>query len=177
MADYGRDWLRHPHAARLGIVVGSRNVNGLKMFDPRMAWQVISSLFIVCGSVGGATILSCKRDLKIEAGLRVIAEEFVTDFTPTVGLGCRSGGYTVYMVIAVGLLIIETLVWWLTHETTHTSKDPLARMRTRLERHISREGKQEKNDITQARGQRLLSCLHSRTFRDIIKNFVLRPGE
>lgn len=36
MAAYGRDWLRHGHAARLAIVVGSRNVNGLKMFDPRM---------------------------------------------------------------------------------------------------------------------------------------------
>lgn len=61
MADYGCDWLRHPHAARLAIVVSSRNVNGLKMFDPRMAWQVTSSLLIVCGSVDGAFILSRKR--------------------------------------------------------------------------------------------------------------------
>ena len=60
MASYGRDWLRHPHAARLAIVVGSRNVNGLKMFDPRMAWQLTSSIFTVCGTVGGAFILSCK---------------------------------------------------------------------------------------------------------------------
>ena len=59
MADYGRDWLRHGYAARLAIVVGSRNINGLKMFDPRMAWQVTSSLIIVCGSVFGAFILSC----------------------------------------------------------------------------------------------------------------------
>ena len=59
MACYGRDWLRHGDAARLAIVVGSRNINGLKMFDPRMAWQVTSSVIIVCGSGFGAFILSC----------------------------------------------------------------------------------------------------------------------
>ena len=61
MADYGRDWLRLAHTARLAIVVGSRNINGLKMFDPRMIWQITGSLFVVCGSVGGAFILSCKH--------------------------------------------------------------------------------------------------------------------
>ena len=65
MASYGRDWLRHPHAARLAIVVGSRNVNGLKMFDPRMAWQLTSSIFTVCGTVGGAFILSCKTRILV----------------------------------------------------------------------------------------------------------------
>ena len=60
MADYGRDWLRHSDTARLVMVVGSRNVKGLKMFDPRMTWQITSSMFVVCGSVGGAFILSCK---------------------------------------------------------------------------------------------------------------------
>ena len=60
MADYGRDWLRHAYTARLAMVVGSRNINGLKMFDPRMIWQIICSIFFVCGSVGGAFILSCK---------------------------------------------------------------------------------------------------------------------
>lgn len=58
MAEYGRDWIREGYAARLAIVVGSRNINGLKMFDPRMIWQITSSVFIVCGSVGGAFILS-----------------------------------------------------------------------------------------------------------------------
>lgn len=59
MADYGRDWLLHGHAARLAIVVGSRNINGLKMFDPRMAWQITSSIFLVAGTIGGAFVLSC----------------------------------------------------------------------------------------------------------------------
>ena len=60
LAQYGRDWMRDGFAARLAIVVGSRNLNGLKMFDPRMVWQITSSLFVVLGSVGGAFILSCK---------------------------------------------------------------------------------------------------------------------
>ena len=60
MAEYGRDWLRHGYSTRLAIVVGSRNVNGLKMFDPRMFWQVTSSVIIVCGSIFAAFILSCK---------------------------------------------------------------------------------------------------------------------
>ena len=59
MARYGRDWLRDGFAARLAIVVGSRNLNGLKMFDPRMVWQITSSLAIVGGSAGGAFIISC----------------------------------------------------------------------------------------------------------------------
>ena len=60
MADYGRDWLRHSHTARLAMVVASRNINGLKMFDPRMIWQITGSMFVVGGSVGGAFILSCE---------------------------------------------------------------------------------------------------------------------
>ena len=60
MAEYGRDWLRHGFAARVAMVGGSRNISGLKSFDPRMIWQVVSSFTIVSGSVFGAFILSCK---------------------------------------------------------------------------------------------------------------------
>ena len=61
MAKYGRDWLREGYAARLAIVVDSRNINGLKMFDARMMWRIVSSVFIVCGSAGGAFVISCKQ--------------------------------------------------------------------------------------------------------------------
>ena len=68
MAEYGRDWLRPGYAARLAIVVGSRNINGLKMFDPRMVWQISASLLVIGGSVGGAFILSCKHhDIRLDA--------------------------------------------------------------------------------------------------------------
>ena len=59
MAEYGRDWLHYGAAARLAMVVGSRNDDGLKMFDARMAWQVASSIVMVCGCGFGAFILSC----------------------------------------------------------------------------------------------------------------------
>lgn len=175
MASYGRDWLRHPHAARLAIVVGSRNVNGLKMFDPRMAWQLTSSIFTVCGTVGGAFILSCKTRLLFSPNYLPLMSRL--DYTPTVGLGCRSGGYLVYMVIALGLITIEIVVWWLTHETTHTADDLLARLGTRLERHISRGGMPEKLERVGGRTQRLLSWFRTTTFRDVVRRFVIRPGE
>lgn len=95
------------------------------------------------------------------------------------GLGCRSGGYMVYLVIATGLLAIELLVWWLTHESTHTSEDLLARVGSKLERHLFRSQSYSTEKITkwQQRRQDFLSWFTSRTFRDVMKNFVLRPCE
>jgi hypothetical protein len=36
----------------------------------------------------------------------------ISYFTPTVGLGCRSGGYMIFIVIAMFSFTIEILVWW-----------------------------------------------------------------
>ena len=85
----------------------------------------------------------------------------------------------VYLVIAIGLLVIELLVWWLTHHTTHTPEDLLAKVGTRLERHISR-GKPfsvEKKTQWQQWRDVFLSWFTSNTFRDVMRNFILRPGE
>lgn len=46
---------------------------------------------IVCGCSGGAFIISY--------------------FTPTVGLGCRSGGYMIYFVLASFLFTFEMCGW------------------------------------------------------------------
>lgn len=62
-------------------------------FDPQMIRQIASSICIVCTSAGGAFILSY--------------------FTPTVGLGCRSAGYMIYVVITVFLFLVEILCWGL----------------------------------------------------------------
>ena len=83
----------------------------------------------------------------------------------------------VYIVIALGLLVIEILVWWLTHETTHTADDLLARVGTRVERHLSRGAIQEKSAMAREKTHRFLSWFTSRTFRDVVRKFVLRPGE
>lgn len=173
MAEYGRDWLREGYAARLAIVVGSRNLNGLKMFDPRMIWQITSSLFIVCGSVGGAFILSCKIFLT-DIGHRLMGN---VDFTPTQGLGCRSGGYFVYIIMAVGLLMIEMFVWWLTHESTHTSNDPVARAVTGLERRLTRSNSFSRRILAKRWYHIVASSCTTLTFRDVMKNLLIRPCE
>jgi hypothetical protein len=87
----GRNWLANEHEARASLVLGPVNEEGLVWFDIREFWQVLSAVIIVGGSCGGAFILSY--------------------FTPTVGLGCRSGGYTIFFVVALGLLIVEMTVW------------------------------------------------------------------
>jgi hypothetical protein len=87
----GRNWLANEHEARASLVLGPVNEEGLVWFDIREFWQVLSAVIIVGGSCGGAFILSY--------------------FTPTVGLGCRSGGYTIFFVVALGLLIAEMTVW------------------------------------------------------------------
>lgn len=159
MAAYGRDWLRHGYAARLAIVVGSRNLNGLKMFDPRMAWQITSAI---------VTVSSCS-----------IAAFIISYFTPTVGLGCRSGGYLIYIVIALGLLTIELLIWWLTHTNTHTDSDILRRVGSRLERSISTMDapKSEKFSRIHRHIHTFLHRIKTSSFRDLVKNAILRPGE
>ncbi|OAL45334.1 hypothetical protein IQ07DRAFT_684268 [Pyrenochaeta sp. DS3sAY3a] len=93
IASKGRNWLANEKEARANLVLGPVNDEGLVWFDVREFWQVASAIIIVGASCGGAFILSF--------------------FTPTVGLGCRSGGYTIFFSVALGLLIIEMTVWLL----------------------------------------------------------------
>ncbi|KAF9698017.1 hypothetical protein EKO04_004312 [Ascochyta lentis] len=91
IASKGRNWLANEAEARASLVTGRSNDEGLVWFDIREFWQVASAVIIVGASCGGAFILSF--------------------FTPTVGLGCRSGGYTIFFSISLGLLIMEMIVW------------------------------------------------------------------
>lgn len=61
MAEWGRNWLREPERAKTLMVVGPNRTAGLRWFDFRMIWQIMSSVCLVCGTVGGAFILSCKN--------------------------------------------------------------------------------------------------------------------
>ncbi|KAF1919512.1 hypothetical protein BDU57DRAFT_469628 [Ampelomyces quisqualis] len=94
IAKQGRNWLHDERNARMNLVLGTINDEGLMWFDIREFWQVGSAIIIVGSSCGGAFILSF--------------------FTPTVGLGCRSGGYTIFFSIALGLMIVEMSVWLVT---------------------------------------------------------------
>jgi hypothetical protein len=91
IADKGRNWLANDQEARASLVLGPVNDEGLVWFDVREFWQVASAIIVVGGSCGGAFTLSY--------------------FTPTVGLGCRSGGYTIFFSVALGLLVVEMTVW------------------------------------------------------------------
>jgi hypothetical protein len=94
IAEHGRGWfMRNPRAARASLVLGSVD-SSFVWFDGRQFWQISSSMLLIIGTAAGAFILSY--------------------FTPTVGLGCRTGGYLIFIVIATFLLIFELTVWFLT---------------------------------------------------------------
>ncbi|KAK6440151.1 hypothetical protein LTR95_003625 [Oleoguttula sp. CCFEE 5521] len=90
IAEQGRNWLANEEQARNKLVLGEPE--GLDWLDPRELWQVLSAVMIVGGSCLGAFVLSY--------------------YTPTVGLGCRSGGYTIFGSMAFILLSLEIVSWW-----------------------------------------------------------------
>lgn len=90
----GRNWLADERDARMNLVLGTINAEGLMWFDIREFWQIASAVLIVAGSCGGTFALSY--------------------FTPTVGLGCRSGGYTIFFSVALGLITVGMTVWLVT---------------------------------------------------------------
>ncbi|MCJ1469601.1 hypothetical protein MMC07_008236 [Pseudocyphellaria aurata] len=142
--DWGRNWLRNASARTL-MVKGPDRPAGLRHFDFRMIWQIMSSVCLVYGTVGGAFILSY--------------------WTPTVGLGCRSGGYLIFVVVALGIFAAEFLVWWLIEWAPegHTS---------RMESNRSRLIRAAKDKLSGP-----LDWWGSLTLRDRIEIFVLRPLE
>jgi hypothetical protein len=94
IADHERGWFsQNPRAARASLVLGSVD-SGFVWFDGRQFWQIASSMILVIGTAAGAFILSY--------------------FTPTVGLGCRTGGYLIFIVIATFLCFSELAIWFLT---------------------------------------------------------------
>lgn len=93
-AAHGRGWTAHPEAHTL-LITGPqgpcRPHNLHARFDLREVWQIAAATATVGCSVFGPFIISY--------------------FTPTVGLGCRSGGYLVFFVIAVADLLLESVAW------------------------------------------------------------------
>jgi len=85
-----RNWLKDEAEARAHLVLGGVE-EGLVWFDFSELWQITAAIAVVSGTCLGAFVLSF--------------------YTPTVGLGCRSGGYLVFGTISFGLLVCEFLVW------------------------------------------------------------------
>ncbi|MCJ1470892.1 hypothetical protein MMC07_009540 [Pseudocyphellaria aurata] len=161
MAECGRNWLRDPERARSWMVLGPNRTAGLRWFDPRMIWQIVCSVGLVCGSVGGAFILSY--------------------FTPTVGLGCRSGGYLIFVVIALGVFVAELLICSFISESPRESTltYPMAHLGSIFEHRLIRKSTIGSRVAGTAK-DRLGSNLHwwsSLTLRDCMEIFILRPFE
>ncbi|KAF2658975.1 hypothetical protein K491DRAFT_689578 [Lophiostoma macrostomum CBS 122681] len=93
IADRGRGWLTNTKEARAALVLGQVD-RGFVWFDGRQLWQIMASITLVGGTSAGAFVLSF--------------------FTPTVGLGCRTGGHMVFFIIAFSLHLAELGVWWFT---------------------------------------------------------------
>lgn len=113
----GRGWLGSSKEemwhSRTALVLGpehGENLEGLRYFDPRECWEVFCACVMVGGPITGAFILSY--------------------FTPTVGYGCRSGGYSIFFVISFAAATFEAIAWWQlpkptpNSERTHPSEPP-----------------------------------------------------
>lgn len=157
IAEHGRDWLRDHEAARTSLVKGPEPMKGLRWFDFRELWQVTSASLIVVGSAAGAFIISY--------------------FTPTVGLGCRSGGYVVFVVIALGLLTLEMTIWWFVPEHATSTDDVVTRIGTKLHHTLSQNGSILGHQGFRETVHSSLSWWTRLTIRDRLEYFLLRPME
>ena len=92
------------------------------------------------------------------------------------GLGCRSGGYLIYVVIAIGLLIIELVVWWLTHKRDLTPGVPNSQTSSGSEKN----GNSRTDPVTEPVSQAWARLQHLRQQTDlksVIRTCIIRPGE
>ncbi|KAF2837874.1 hypothetical protein M501DRAFT_995116 [Patellaria atrata CBS 101060] len=148
IADHGRYWLRNEQEARTNLVLGSVG-EGLVWFDLRELWQILSAVSIVMLSCFGSFIISF--------------------YTPTVGLGCRSGGYLIFATISVGLLICELLVWWWSSPTHVEQPEWLVPVSTRLQSTATFHMMEEGSRNLFRRAQRTFSGFRGRSERMFVR--------
>lgn len=91
----------------VGAGAGAENSpqdSALWRFDVREGWQMILACFIFCCSATGAFLISYR--------------------TPTVGLGCRSGGYMNFAILSLSNFVFELIGWRLLnpYDAKHNKK-------------------------------------------------------
>ncbi|RPA98526.1 hypothetical protein L873DRAFT_1687229 [Choiromyces venosus 120613-1] len=89
MHGMGRNWSSN-HTLVYELSTASTS-SALRIFDASEVWQMSASFMMVCSCSIGAFVLSY--------------------YTPTVGLGCRSGGYMIFGLGAFGCQIVEMAAW------------------------------------------------------------------
>lgn len=85
-----RDWLHIPGIQKR-LVRGPGKQVSLLHFDRHDFWEILSAFLIVIGTIFGAFVVSFR--------------------TPTIGMGCRTGGYVIFGTIAAGIFSLELLTW------------------------------------------------------------------
>ena len=156
VAKHGRNWLKNVEEARSALVTGPTNMQGLdRKFNHEEIWQVVASFVLFGTAIFGAFLISF--------------------WTPTIGLGCRSGGYMIFFILACTSFIIELVCWRYLPAGSVWDDGPIGRFGTRLHRRISRGGQ---------RDRWLPQLIEKFTWwwenswkRDIVEVTILRPME
>ncbi|EKG16653.1 hypothetical protein MPH_06107 [Macrophomina phaseolina MS6] len=155
---HGRGWLANEAEARTNLVLGTVD-EGLLWFDFRELWQIASGVLIVGGTCFGAFILSY--------------------YTPTVGLGCRSGGYVIFCIISFALLAFELLVWWIGSpvrpEQPHWARRSISRIQTRTTVIRVEERAQDAFRRAKARARRFMDAIKSLYARVFLRVLSILP--
>ncbi|KAI4134825.1 MAG: hypothetical protein LQ347_001205 [Umbilicaria vellea] len=169
IAAHGRNWLEDANVARTKLIHGEENSPGLRSFDFRELWQILSAMILVVGTSAGAFIISF--------------------FTPTVGLGCRSGGYLIFVILAVSILLTEMFVWWFLPEgelpesptgdwlRRYSTKTALERLVTGTVQQLERVDSVARTLEPRERMWKLLKWWITLSLRDKLEIFMFRPWE
>ena len=169
IAGYGRNWLQNAKLARSKLILGEEKSPGLRSFDFRELWQILSATILVTGTTAGAFLISF--------------------FTPTVGLGCRSGGYLIFVILAVFTLITEMFVWWFLPEGVlpesptgdwlrrHSTNSAMERMVTGITRNLERVDGDAWTLEARKRMRKLLMWWTALSLRDQLEILFFRPYE
>ncbi|KAA6413711.1 MAG: hypothetical protein FRX48_02072 [Lasallia pustulata] len=169
MADRGRNWLQNAQLARTELILGEKKSLGLRSFDFRELWQILSATILVFGTAAGAFIISFS--------------------TPTVGLSCRSGGYMIFVILAVVILLIELFVWWFLPEGVlpdsrtgdwlrrHSTNTAMERIVTGVVRKLERVDSGSRTLEARNRTRKLLNTWKALSARDQLEVVMFRPYE
>ena len=154
LAKCGRKWLDEDDKARTTLVKGPERLKGLHWFDRRGVPCIGWAMFFVGASIASAFIISY--------------------FTPTVGLGCRSGGYLIFFCCATGGLLIEGITWWLVPKSAEA---PTVTLPPAIDRKLSRASTGSWWGKTHRWRMRYTGWWHRFSGRDVVELAVLRPLE
>lgn len=91
-----RDWLPQSKGSLISIDVN--RMRGFDQPDYGSVWQAIGAMAVIYGNIFCGFAISY--------------------ITPTVGVGCRSGGYMIFAILTMSVSILELTIWRLTQASS-----------------------------------------------------------